>query len=452
MRRWLLAAVLAVVACGPPGTSPTPSPTPSVLAQTPAASPTPRSPLPAASPAPRTPLPPASPTPAGLLPAPTPTPAGRFPYSIGRRPVGPPHYGHTNHTATVLQDGRVLIVAGGDESEFYEPGGRIFTDAPPLPAAPRRQGHTATVLRDGRILVVGGLDEDDTCLADAALYDPLNETWAPAGRMAAARFEHSATPLGDGRVLVAGGTAAGCGSPEAELFDPTTGRWESAGRMGARRAEHSATLLGDGRVLVAGGYDSAAGGHATATGELYNPTANRWVPAAPMATARAGHIAAPLPGGEVLVAGGFTQRGENPPEVVPRRPIEGILDAAERYDPAAGRWRPAAAMSSPHAGHTVTAMPWGWLLVAGGAYPSAASSLPGQVELYHPGQDRWRPWGFLEGRHGHTASLLADGDLLLVGGGSAGADLLEFDLPAAGPPQPQAGRGSPARPRAPAPG
>src|SRR2546426_1995858 len=62
-----------------------------------------------------------------------------------------------------------------------------------------RQGHTATVLADGRVLIVGG----DS--ATAELFDPTNRTFVAVSNMSRARRGHTATLLSDGRVLVAGG-------------------------------------------------------------------------------------------------------------------------------------------------------------------------------------------------------------------------------------------------------
>jgi hypothetical protein len=100
-----------------------------------------------------------------------------------------------------------------------------------------RGHHTATLLDDGRILVVGGGAGPDAPTRSAELWDPATRSFSAADSLADARGGHSATLLPDHRVLVIGGYGAG-GIPLAstEIWDPVpdaTGlRWvlESTGR------------------------------------------------------------------------------------------------------------------------------------------------------------------------------------------------------------------------------
>src|SRR5262245_11819893 len=82
--------------------------------------------------------------------------------------------------AALLQDGRVLVT--GPASALFDP---LLEDW--LPAAPLilpRTEHTATELADGRILVVGGraLSSSEP-LATAEIYDPGTDTWTTAGSL-----------------------------------------------------------------------------------------------------------------------------------------------------------------------------------------------------------------------------------------------------------------------------
>ena len=82
-----------------------------------------------------------------------------------------------------------------------------------------RVNHTATLLNDGRVLVAGG--QADLLLSSAEIFDPASGTWSLTGSMSAGRSRHTATLLSDGRVLVAGGQADLLLS-SAEIFDPAS--------------------------------------------------------------------------------------------------------------------------------------------------------------------------------------------------------------------------------------
>ena len=135
-----------------------------------------------------------------------------------------------------------------------------------------RRAPTATLLPDGKVLVVGGSAEliigsngetrGTESLASAELYDPASHTWSTTGSMHQARVYHTATLLPNGKVLVAGGLLIIPGQPDAailansELYDPATGTWSMTGRMNHARKDFTATLLPNGYVLAVGGDSS----------------------------------------------------------------------------------------------------------------------------------------------------------------------------------------------------
>ncbi len=129
--------------------------------------------------------------------------------------------------------------------------------------------------------------------------------------MLQAREGHTATLLPNGKVLVAGGAfylGNAVALAAAELYDPATGSFVATGSLREARYAHTATLLPGGKVLIAGGYDPgriAANGGILASAEIYDPALGTFAPTATMGTPRAFHAAALLPDGGVLVTGGL---------------------------------------------------------------------------------------------------------------------------------------------------
>src|SRR5215470_9312810 len=68
-----------------------------------------------------------------------------------------------------------------------------------------RFSFTATLLQNGKVLVEGGASNTVTALNTAEIYDPATGTWSMTGKMKEGRQQHSAVLLSDGSVLVTGG-------------------------------------------------------------------------------------------------------------------------------------------------------------------------------------------------------------------------------------------------------
>jgi hypothetical protein len=299
--------------------------------------------------------------------------------------------------------------------------------ATPAPSVPLRSGgwtvtgsmkterefHTATVLEDGRVLVAGGF----ACcapLASAELYDPSSGTWSATASMAQARRFHTASRLATGEVLVTGGLI-GTGGPNtvslgsAEVYDPDSGTWRATGTMATARHHHAAIVLADGRVLVTGGAEAAASvhgdgsysGRVLASAELYDPASGRWTATGSMIAARESHFAIRLRDDKVLVVGGLERGLANLP--------------AELYDPSTGIWT-AAGLPELTRIDTATLLDSGAVLVTGSGSGLGAAA---GAEIFDPGSGTWTPTGSLNGaRMGSTATLLSDGRVLVAGGDS----------------------------------
>ena len=110
-------------------------------------------------------------------------------------------------------------------------------------------GHTATLLEDGRVLVTGGQTVATSLLPPAGLvsaeiYDPSTGRWSPTRPMFEPRRHHGAVLLEDGRVLVSGGLTDDHerslidasvtwvrSLSSAEVFDPSSETWSLVSDM-----------------------------------------------------------------------------------------------------------------------------------------------------------------------------------------------------------------------------
>jgi len=311
-----------------------------------------------------------------------------------------------SHTATLLNDGTVLIVGGQDttgtpvaNSELYAPSGGTFAVSGALGTA--RYFHTSTLLGAGKVLVAGGDDISGNALASAELYDPSTKTFTALGNMGSARDSFTATPLGNGKVLLAGGGNTNGIQATAELFDPSTGSFSPTGSMSTPRAAHTATLLSSGKVLVAGGVD--ANDTALATAELYDPGSGTFtLTTGNMNDQRYTHTATLLGNGKVLLTGGTDATNSS-------------VASAELYDPNAGTFSATGSMGTPRAGHRAILLNDGTVLVEGGTDENGAPLVA--AELYSPGTGLFAPTGSLQSpRFRHTATLLNGGTVLVTGG------------------------------------
>ncbi len=178
------------------------------------------------------------------------------------------------HTATALDDGRVLIAGGQGppangisgalaSTEVYDPAVDSFRKSNDMGDA--RFNHTAVKLPDRSVMVVGGAGgtNGDTSLTTAEVFNPGDGSWTAAGVLTGSRTGHVAAVFPDGRVLVAGGESVTRGNRRAlstaEIFTLDKREWRSAGMMNCPRSEASAALLGDGSVLVVAGDFAAPG-------------------------------------------------------------------------------------------------------------------------------------------------------------------------------------------------
>lgn len=316
----------------------------------------------------------------------------------------------SDHAATLLPSGKVLVAGGYNggyplNAEVYDPASGLWTSAASM--ANGWQFPTLTLLATGKVLLTGGRNATGTW-NESSVYDPALKTWSPAVAMPEYRYGHEAALLPDGRVLVSGGWNGTGVVGSVSLYDPASNAWSTGAAMGSARMLHTSTLLANGKLLVTGGYSGSA---AISGAELWDPAAGAWTGAGNLATGRQRAAGVLLETGELMVSGGFDTTGN-------------ALDVVERFDPATGNWSPAAGLTTARHGHAATMLANGRVLVTGGsnnaANPTAGALV--DTELYYPAGDLWNPAaGLAQARYGHTATLLADGTVLAVGGTAGGA-------------------------------
>ncbi|KFE61929.1 kelch repeat-containing protein [Hyalangium minutum] len=317
----------------------------------------------------------------------------------------------TSHTATLLPNGKVLILGGSNatakalvSAEFYDLSTGEWEKAGTLETP--RAGHTATLLLNGKVLVAGGRNDNDQALDTFEVYDPATKiSTQPTLLMDSARYDHTATLLASGKVLVTGGLSDSTGRSSldtAEVYDPDQGSWQAADTMSHARSRHTATRLPSDRVLIAGGTDSEL----TSDAEEYAPDGSAAIPVGKLIQNRSEHTATLLPSGKVLIAGGKDLNGRS-------------IGTAELYDPNLRQWRPCKEMmQQARIGHTAVLLFTGKVLVAGGyVSPTSPTGIP-NTEEYDPDEETWSDSGTSlgTGRLKHTATLLPDGRVLVTGG------------------------------------
>src|SRR5215469_1676022 len=277
-----------------------------------------------------------------------------------------------------------------------------------------RASHTATLLTSGLVLVTGGTGDANNALASSELYSSVSGSWTFTGDMNLGRVSARGVLLPNGTVLVMGGCIVndclGSTTKSAEIYNPATGTWSVTGSMRAGRAEFIAALLPTGKVLVAGGctsYDANGCLAVTAAAELYNPTTGTWSSTGAMRAARMAMTATVLTTGKTLIAGGQTAASD-------------ALGSSELYNPGTGAFSQTGKLITARSGHSATLLKTGMVLMAGGENVNGISTA--KAELYNPATGTYSATGNMPSdRQEHVALLLASGLVLISGGNNVNA-------------------------------
>jgi hypothetical protein len=280
------------------------------------------------------------------------------------------------HSASLLHDGRVIVVGGVPHAsscepigsaELYDPSTDRWSMTPKVPV-PVGRGTVSVTLKDGRVLISGGGTACGAVYRSAALFDPSSNTWSRTASMEAPAEFQVATRLGDGRLL-----ASGAGTT---VYDPQTAVWTPVGdprpltqtpcegdvrtyspalgrdSLIARATSDdcpSLTMLPADTLLVAGGVSTSNAAQSSV--QLLDRSSGEDLRSWPMQVARVGHTATRLENGAVLIAGGRdgAARIASSEIYVPRLPHEASIIPTTRggadEGPSYGQWLAAATNS-----------------------------------------------------------------------------------------------------------
>ncbi|MGZ6268344.1 MAG: Kelch repeat-containing protein [Candidatus Limnocylindrales bacterium] len=233
------------------------------------------------------------------------------------------NFPRTQGTLTLLGDGRVLATGGGVEgspgwaatasAEIFDPKTGLWSPVAPMSVA--RAFQTATLLENGDVLVAGGATTYNgtrgTVANTAEVYNLRSNTWRSASSMSVARYAHATARLPDGRVLVAGGWALTTNTDpslaSAEIYDPASNVWTPTGSLNDARGSLVMAALPDGRLLAVAGVDPSY--HVLASTEIYGSKLGTWQRTGKLPVALERPAIGTLPDGRVVVAGGAVDAG-----------------------------------------------------------------------------------------------------------------------------------------------
>ncbi len=345
----------------------------------------------------------------------------------GFTPSGNMAVARSYHTATLLRDGTVLITGGisnneaVDSAEVFDPETGTFRRVGNMKSP--RAYHTATLLPDGsgRVLLVGGIASTQTYdpVSSSELFDPETETFSLTGAATVGRAFHTATAVW-GTVVVSGGITTGWAPLDsAEIYSPMTRTFSATGSMSEKRYSHTATLLDDGWVFVAGGANQETCA-SLASMERFNLDHDGFDTSVPMLSPRAWHTATRLQDGRLLLAGGSQVDACNDTSLT-------VISAADIYDPEFQTYTvPGKQLATPRSLHTATLLPDGRVLLVGGYTASGIDPNSGSAyytnstnsaEVFDPATESFSfTVEMAVPRAGHAATLLQDGRVLITGG------------------------------------
>ena len=332
------------------------------------------------------------------------------------KPVGPTQVTRNWGKSVLLPDQSVLTMGEPSTNAFAErfnPATELWTSAGQFAQSDQAllpsQRHSATLVGD-KVVVIGGVSISGAG-KKVWIYDSRSGTWSMGADASTRHIAHGAIAIGNQKVLVIGGdcqfgVAVACASGSVEEYDVAANTWTQKSPMPIALQSSSTTQLEDGRILVAGGSNNFGSVDAA---QIYDPATNTWSKTtSSMNESRYYHTATLLKSGKVLVAGG-------------NKVLNGVATAsktAEIYDPVTDVWSLVTPMAVIRTLPTATLLADGRVMLAGGTDTGAANPAD-SVEIYDPRRNTWTFACKLTGpRYAHNATLLADGVRILISGGT----------------------------------
>lgn len=286
--------------------------------------------------------------------------------------------------------------------------------------ASMRYGHAAAILADGRVLLVGGQADrqGQASVLSSDVFNPANASFSAGPSLSLPRVSAEAIAIDADRVLVTGGKEDyQTARKTAEVLTLSTGTTTAAANtMSVLRIHHRMVALNSGpnsgKILILGGFNGPVpygvpSWLATSSVDLFDPVSNSFSAAnSGLLTSRGLFTATPLLDGRILIVGGYQ------PD-----PGAGALASAEIYDPTTGTFSYTGSLSNARYGHTATRLADGKVLIVGGDQNSGTRST---AEIYNPATGTFSSVTSTLSvlRSNHAAALLSDGRVLVFGGES----------------------------------
>ena len=234
--------------------------------------------------------------------------------------------------------------------------------------------------------------------------------------------------LTDGRVLLAGASGDDyVGVGNVDIYDPAHG-WSLGPSLKADPLGAVAAPLPNGSALIAGGTPwlggfDGPGPDPVATAVTYDQSSSTWITAPRMSRARNSATASPLADGRVLVTGGYDRKVVQLPNPNQQafcciRIDITALATTEIFDPKTRTWSSAGSLGHARYGHQAVSLKGGSVLVVGGQdQPGNPPAYLASAELFDPSTGTWTDAGDIGApRTDFTLTALADGRAVVAGG------------------------------------